>query len=157
MSEASSILHWEDFEIGHTVPLGEKHVSREEIIAFAAEFDPQPFHLDEMAGKDSMLGGLAASGWHTCAILMRMICDGYLVESTSLGSPGLDEVKWLAPVRPGDTLRAQYTCLESRPSSSRPQMGLCRIRYEVFNQEDAPVMTWDCNQFFGRRVAGAAR
>ena len=154
MNDESSILHWEDFEVGRTVPLGEKHVSREEIIAFAAEFDPQPFHLDEMAGKDSMLGGLAASGWHTCVILMRMMCDGYLLNSTSLGSPGLDEVKWRAPVRPGDTLRAQYTCLDARPSSSRPDMGICSIRYEVFNQDETLVMTWNCNQFFGRRAKG---
>jgi acyl dehydratase len=156
MNEKRQTLHWEDFEVGRTVPLGEKQVTREEIVAFAAEFDPQPFHLDEVAAKDTMLGGLAASGWHTCAMLMRMMCDGFLLNSTSLGSPGLDEVKWLKPVRPGDTLRAQYTCVESRPSGRRPDMGVCKILYEVDNQHGETVMTWDCTQFFGRRRAGDA-
>ena len=156
MNEKNEILHWEDFEEGRTVSLGEAHVTREEIIAFASEFDPQPFHLDEAAAKDTMLGGLAASGWHSCAMLMRMICDGYLLASTSLGSPGLDEVKWLQPVRPGDTLTGQYTCLETRPSGSRPDVGICKMLYELYNQQDELVMTWHCNQFFGRRETGDA-
>lgn len=156
MSEHSQTLYWEDFEIGRVVALGEKLVTREEIIAFATEFDPQPFHLDEAAAKDTMLGGLAASGWHTCVMLMRMICDSYLVSSSSLGSPGLDEVKWLKPVRPDDTLKARYTCLESRPSGSRPEIGICKILYEVHNQQGELVMTWHCNQFFGRRETGGA-
>ena len=151
--QAADKIYWEDFQVGRTVTLGEKLVTREEIIAFATEFDPQPFHLDETAAKDTPLGGLAASGWHSCAMLMRMICDGYLVKSSSLGSPGLDEVKWLEPVRPGDVLTARYTCVEARPSGSRPNFGVCRMHYEVFNQFDRPVMTWDCTQFFGRRSA----
>ena len=154
MSEDRRTLCWEDFEVGRTVPLGEKRVTREEIIAFAAEFDPQPFHLDEAAASGTMLGGLAASGWHTCAMLMRMMCDGYLNEAHALGSPGLDEVKWQAPVRPGDVLSARYTCLEARESQSRPDVGICKILYEVFNQDGTPVMTWDCTQFFGRRSGG---
>ena len=152
--QAADKIYWEDFEVGRTVTLGQKHVTREEIIAFATEFDPQPFHLDETAAKDTPLGGLAASGWHSCAILMRMICDGYLVNSSSLGSPGLEEVKWLAPVRPGDVLEARYTCHEARASESRPDFGICRMHYEVFNQFGRPVMTWDCTQFFGRRQSG---
>lgn len=147
----TEMIYWEDFEVGRTVPLGAKPVTRQEIIAFATEFDPQPFHLDEAAARDTPLGGLAASGWHSCAMLMRMICDGFLVNSSSLGSPGLDEVKWLAPVRPGDVLEARYTCLESRPSGSRPNVGICRLHYEVLNQHGQAVMTWDCTQLFGRR------
>ncbi|MDH3580862.1 MAG: MaoC family dehydratase [Hyphomicrobiales bacterium] len=156
MNERLEILHWEDFEVGRTIALGEKHVTREEIVAFATEFDPQPFHLDDEAAKDTMLDGLAASGWHSCAILMRMMCDGYLLASTSLGSPGLDEIKWLKPVRPGDTLKARYTCLEARPSGSRPNVGICKILYELHNQQGELVMTWHCNQFFGRRGPGGA-
>lgn len=156
MSDKRQTLYWEDFEVGRTVALGERRVSRAEIIAFAAEFDPQPFHLDEVAARGSMLGGLAASGWHSCVLLMRMMCDGYLNASSSLGSPGLDEVKWLKPVRPGDTLRAQYTCLESRSSRSRPGVGICKMRYEVFNQSGDLVMSWDCNQFFGQRAGRAS-
>lgn len=145
------MIYWEDFEVGRRIPLGEKPVTREEIIAFATEFDPQPFHLDEAAAKDTPLGGLAASGWHSCAMLMRMICDGFLVNSSSLGSPGIQEVKWLAPVRPGDVLKADYTCLESRPSGSRPGVGICRLQYDVRNQHGQTVMTWDSVQLFGRR------
>lgn len=156
MSQQNPVLYWEDIQIGRVVPLGERTVTREEIIAFAAEFDPQPFHLDEMAAKDSLLQGLAASGWHTCALLMRMICDGYLSTAASHGSPGLDEVKWLKPVRPGDTLRAQFTCTRSRLSKSRPGVGICHIHYELFNQHGDKVMTWDCNQFFGLKSAGSA-
>lgn len=156
MSNEPETLYWEDFEPGRTLPLGEKTVTREEIVAFAAEFDPQPFHLDEAAARETMLGGLAASGWHTCAMLMRMLCDGLLNRAHALGSPGLDEVKWMKPVRPGDMLRAQYTCLESRPSGSRPEVGICKFLYEVFNQEDELVMTWHCTQFFGRRSRSGA-
>ncbi|MGD9869299.1 MAG: MaoC family dehydratase [Hyphomicrobiales bacterium] len=149
-------LYWEDFPEGHTGALGPKLVTREEIIAFAAEFDPQPFHLDEAAARDTMLGGLAASGWHTCAMLMRMMCDGYLLDATSLGSPGLDEVRWMKPVRAGDTLTATYTVREARASGSRPAVGICKLFYDVKNQKGDTVMTWDCTQFFGRRPEGHA-
>lgn len=151
MKHITDAIYWEDFEPGRVVALGEKHVSEDEIIAFAAEFDPQPMHTDPAAARDTLLGGLIASGWHSCAMLMRMICDAYLVNSSSLGSPGLDEINFLAPVRPGDTLSAQMTCLESRPSGSRPDIGIVKVLYEVFNQDGTCVLTWRCNQFFGRR------
>lgn len=156
MSNDSETHYWEDFEVGRTVALGEKTVTREEIIAFAAEFDPQPFHLDEAAAASTMLGGLAASGWHSCAIMMRLMCDGYLNNASGLGSPGLDEVKWLKPVRPGDTLTAQYTCKEARASGSRPGIGICELYYELLNQHGDLVMSWDCTQFFGRREGKAS-
>lgn len=154
MDQHVQTFYWEDLEVGRAVPLGEKQVTQEEIIAFGREFDPQPMHTDEVAAADSMFGGLIASGWHSCAILMRMICDAYLVNSSSLGSPGLDEVNFLAPVRPGDTLRASMTCLESRPSGSRPDIGIAKVLYELNNQHGELVLTWHCNQFFGRRPAG---
>ena len=98
-------------------------MTREEIIAFAAEFDPQPMHLDEAAGAASMMGGLAASGWHSCSLLMRIIADGFILNSTSMGSPGIDEVNWLKPLRPGTQVRVRATVLETRASKSRPEWG----------------------------------
>ena len=139
----------EDFKPGDTFPMGERAMDRDEMMAFARQFDPQPFHVDEAAAKRSMYGGLIASGWHTVAIVMRMMCDSYLNQSASLGSPGrtgfsqrtlstpgeprLADVRWLKPVRPGDTIRAQRAVLESRASQSRPEMGLVKTRWEVFN------------------------
>ena len=108
-------LYWEDFTKGSVAEYGPRLVSREEIIAFAAEFDPQPFHLDEDAARASMFGGLAASGWHSCSLLMRIIADGFLVNSSSMGSPGVNEVRWLAPVRPSDRLTCVRACLKPAP------------------------------------------
>lgn len=141
-------LAFEDFMVGETVHLGSRTIDRDEIIAFAREFDPQPMHLDEQAARQTLLGGLCASGWHSCALLMRMICDAYLAESPGLGSPGLDEVRWLKPVFPGDTLTAKMTCREKRTSNSRPGVGICRLFYEMENQTGDCVMTWMCVQMF---------
>ena len=99
-----SKLYFEDFQPGHTTEYGPRLVTREEIIAFAAQYDPQPMHLDEAAGQKSLLGGLGASGWHSCGIMMRMICDGFMLNSASMGAGGVDEVQWLRPIRPGDRL-----------------------------------------------------
>jgi acyl dehydratase len=148
--------YWEDFKAGEVLQLGEKRVDKEEIIAFAKQFDPQPFHVDEAAAKASMYGGLIASGWHTVALVMRMMCDSYMLDSASLGSPGVENLKWLKPVRPGDTLRAQRTTLEVRASASRPEMGLVKTRWEVFNQTGEPVMTMEGYGMFGRRNPGSA-
>jgi acyl dehydratase len=143
--------YWEDFQVGETVELGRHTVDREAVIAFAKEFDPQPFHVDEEAAKTSFYGGLIASGWHTCGIVMRMMCDSYLNQSASLGSPGVDSVRWLLPVRPGDTLRATRTILESRASSSKPTMGIVKNRWDVYNQNDDKVMTMEGYGLFARR------
>ena len=148
-------LHFEDFAPGSIAEFGSRSVTREEIIAFAAEFDPQPFHLDEEAARASMLGGLAASGWHTCAILMRMIYDGFLFESASMGAPGVDEVRWLAPVRPGDTLTMRRTVLEARVSNSKPDRGFVTLLFEVFNQAGRLVMTLKTPMMIARRGAAA--
>ena len=147
--------YWEDFKPGDTFSMGERVMDREEMIAFAKQFDPQPFHIDEAAAKRSMYGGLIASGWHTVAIVMRMMCDSYLNQSASLGAPGVDHVRWLKPVRPGDTLRAQRTVLESRASQSRPEMGLVKMRWEVLNQKGELAMTIEGACMFQRRTPGA--
>jgi acyl dehydratase len=146
-----SRLHWEDFEPGQVTEYGPRLITREEIIAFAAEFDPQPMHLDEEAASASILGGLAASGWHTCCIVMRMISDGLLDRTSFMGAPGIEEVRWLAPVRPGEELRLRVRVLETRASRSRPDMGLVKFHYELFGKGDRILMTLTVIPMFGRR------
>ena len=128
------LLHYEDFNIGQMFNLGPYPVTADEIIAFASEFDPQPFHLSEDAAKATILGGLCASGWHSCAMLMRMMCDGYLNHSASMGSNGISGVKWLKPVYAGETLSGQMTVLTKRVSSKRPEMGILECRMELCNE-----------------------
>ena len=149
------ILHHEDLEIGRTVTLGHRRVTRDEIVAFARAYDPQPIHIDDEAAKRSIVGGLCASGFHTCSLLMRILCDHLLVRSASLGSPGVDAVKWLKPVRPDDTLSARFSCSEKRDLASRPDVGVSRILFELLDQHGDAVMTWDSNQFMRRRQPGA--
>jgi acyl dehydratase len=144
----TDLLHFEDIAVGETVPFGRKVVSRDEIVEFARAFDPQPFHLDEEAAKHSLIGRLCASGWHSCAMLMRMLTDEVLNKSASLGSPGMEEVKWLKPVFPGDVLSGRYTCTAKRVLGSRPEVGLCHVLFEMLNQDGDVVMTWNSSQFF---------
>ena len=147
-------LHWEDFKLGAVAVYGPRLVTREEIVAFAAEFDPQPMHLDEAAAANTLLGGLGASGWHSCCLLMRMIADGFILNSTSMGSPGVDEVKWLKPLRPGTNIRLRSTVLETRPSTRRPEMGLAKFLFEVLDDNDAVVTNLTTTLMFGRRQPG---
>ena len=149
--DAPDLLHFEDFSVGDVVHYGAYRLTADEIVAFAREFDPQPFHLDEEAGRGTMLGGLAASGWHACAILMRLNCDGFLNRSTSMGAPGIDEVKWLRPLRPGMVLAVRRTILETRASSSRPQMGLVKFLFEMTADGSEVVMSQLGSIMFGRR------
>lgn len=142
--------HFEDFAVGDTLVLPERQVGRSEMIAFAAEFDPQPFHLDERAGASDLAGGLFASGWHVCALLMRMLCDGYLVESACMGSPGIDSLKWRRPVRPGDRLSGTSTVIDLRASASRPELGIVRFRHEMVNQAGETVVVMENPIFFRR-------
>ncbi len=130
---------YEDFVEGASLDLGAKKVTAEEIVAFASEFDPQPMHLDAEAGRQSILGGLSASGWHTCAMFMRMLCDSLLLDSTSQGSPGIDSARWKAPVLAGDTLAARTTVLAKRTSKSRPGLGFVTMRAEMTNQRGEAV------------------
>ncbi|HWG03548.1 MAG TPA: MaoC/PaaZ C-terminal domain-containing protein [Beijerinckiaceae bacterium] len=146
---------FEDFSPGNVLEYGRYAVTKDEIVAFAREFDPQPFHLDEKAAKHSLLGGLCASGWHTTAMLMRMTCDGWMLDSTAMGAPGIEEVKWLAPVRPGDVLRVRAETLGTRVSKSRPEMGLVLAEMHVLNQTDETVMVQRNFVMLGRRDASA--
>lgn len=132
-------LAYEDFEVGDTRALGSKTVTAEEIIEFAEEFDPQPMHLNEEAGSASLLGGLAASGWHVCSIAMRMICDGYIVNSTSQGAPGVEYVKWRRPVIAGDTLSGSTKIISKRRSNSRPNLGFVVVEHTLTNQRGETV------------------
>ncbi len=144
---------FEDFPVGLEMALGPYAVTREETLAFAREFDPLPFHTDEAVAASSLLGGLSASGWHTCAMMMRMMVDGFLRDSTSQGSPGVDFVDWLAPVRPGDTLSGTMTVMEARPSQSRPTLGIAKLRNELRNQAGLPVLEGEYTVMFKRREA----
>lgn len=145
---------FDPFRVGDTFELGSRTVSQDDIIAFASEYDPQPFHVDPRAATDSMFGGLVASGWHTAAIFMRLLVDGLLLHVDSLGSPGVDELRWLKPVRPGDTVTARFTILEVRESRSRPDTLVVRSRGEAVNQHDETVLTLISIAFFGRRAGG---
>jgi acyl dehydratase len=147
--------HWEDFKPGVVAVYGPRLVTREEIIAFASEFDPQPMHLDEAAASATILGGLGASGWHTCSLLMRMIADGFVLDSTSMGSPGIEEVRWLKPLRPGTTIRVRTTVLDTRASGSRPEMGLTKFMMEVLDDADAVIASLTTTLLFRRREPGA--
>ena len=146
-------LYWEDFPAGHSMAFGAYPVTKEAVIDFAQRYDPQPFHVDEEAARGSLFGGLCASGWHTCAMAMRMMCDEYLLEAASLGSPGIDELRWLKPVFPGDTLGMRMEVLQARPMASRPQVGLVQTRWELHNQHGEPVMTMQGWGMFRRRPA----
>jgi len=147
------VRYFEDFAPGQVLELGSRTISRESMLAFAREFDPQPFHVDEEAAKRSIYGGLLASGWHTCSLWMRILCDGLLTDTASLGSPGIDELRWLKPVRPGDTLSVRMTILEAIPSRSKPDRGLLRSLTEMRNQHGEVVLTARGLSLFGRRPA----
>lgn len=145
--------YFEDFAPGARYELGSATVTKEEIVEFATRFDPQPFHVDEVAAGKTPFGGLIASGWHTGAIYMRLYVDALLHGSSSLGSPGLEEVRWRKPVRPGDTLHASATVLDATPSSRRPERGTVRIEAEMRNGAGEIVMTFVARGLFGRRPA----
>ncbi|MGH6691342.1 MAG: MaoC family dehydratase [Gammaproteobacteria bacterium] len=143
--------YFEDFTPGQIIELGSRTITRDEIIAFAKQFDPQPFHLDDEAAKKTIYGGLIASGWHTGSIAMRLLYDGLLNDTVSLGSPGLDELRWVKPVRPEDTLSARLIVLECVPSRSKPDRGIVRTSIELRNQHGEVVVTTKGLSLFGRR------
>ncbi len=134
--------YWEDIEVGAHSSFGRYEVTREEVIEFASRYDPQPFHLSDEAAAQTYFGRLSASGWHTGAMLMRMIVENMAnTDQASLGSPGLDELRWLKPVHPGDVLRVESEVIDKTASRSRPDMGSFRVSTTVFNQNDEPVMS----------------
>jgi len=147
---------WEDLTPGIALTFGPKRVDKDEVLDFAQKFDPQPFHLSEEAGKASLFGGLAASGWHTCGMVMRLMCDGFLLDSSSLGSPGLESLKWLKPVMVDDEISAVMTVLESRPMKSKGHVGLTKTRWEALNQRGEPVLVIESWAMFGRRTPAEA-
>ncbi|MDR0478599.1 MAG: MaoC family dehydratase [Burkholderiaceae bacterium] len=143
--------YWEDMTVGTVRELGQVTVKREEVIEFARQFDPQPFHLDDAAAAETHFGRLAASGWHTCGMVMRVLVDNFLRYSSSLGSPGLEKVKWPKPVYPGDTLTVRQQVMEARPLNSRPNVGLVRSHLQAFNQHGQQVLLIDSYALFRRR------
>jgi len=142
---------WEDFEVGRVFEHGARKLSEEDIVRFAREWDPQRYHVDPQAAKATPFGGLIASGWQSCGVLMRLMCDAYLNESSCIGSPGIDEIRFLKPVRPGDALRFRSTVLEASPSRSRPERGNVRFRWELVNHNDEVVLSMLGRQLYLRR------
>ena len=148
---ASRYFH--DFSEGETLDLGTVTITEAEIIAFGRQYDPQPFHVDPEAARASPFGGVIASGWQTGGLYMRAFVDGVLNHTPSMGSPGIDELRWQKPVRPGDTLRMKFVVLEVRPSRSKPDRGIVRSRGEVYNQHGELVMSIEAANIIGRRPA----
>lgn len=148
-----SQLKWyfEDFEVGKTIEVGSRTITEEEIISFATQFDPQPFHVNPEAAAGSIYRGIIASGWHTCSLMMRLMVDGFLREAASLGSPGVDEVRWLKPVRGGDTLTVTTTAVDARPSASKTDRGVIHTLWQATNQHGELVVTVKGMGMFLRR------
>ena len=146
--------YYEDLKVGATARFGAYPVDRDEVIAFAGRYDPQPFHLSDEAAAATHFGRLSASGWHTCAMTMAMLVEHMKIDrQAGLGSPGIDQLRWVKPVYPGDTLRCETELLEKRVSASRPEMGITKSRMDVFNQHDALVMTFVSNGLIRTRPA----
>lgn len=139
---------FEDYTVGEVAEFGDYLVSTEEIIGFARAYDPQPFHLDAEAGLRSHFGGLVASGWMTCAIVMRLYCDYFIPQGSAMGSPGIDTLRWLRPVRPGDRLRARATILAVRRSTSKPDRGVITLLQEAVNQHGETVVSYEGRAMF---------
>jgi acyl dehydratase len=151
---SDDLQYFEDIEVGARSSFGRYEVTREEVLEFARKYDPQPFHLSDEAAAATHFGRLSASGWHTCAMTMAMVVENLKNQrQAGLGSPGIDELKWLKPVYPGDTLRCETEILEKRVSASRPEMGLFKSRMVVLNQDDVPVMTFVSNGMVRTRPA----
>lgn len=144
-------IYFEDFAPGRVFELGSVTVTEEAIIEFATQFDPQPFHIDPVGAEESSFGGLIASGWHTGSLWMRLYADALLLDADSRGSPGMEEVRWRAPVRPGDTLTGTTTVLDARPSATDPTRGTVFTESKMTNQDGVDVMTMKARGMFGRR------
>ncbi len=144
-------VSFEDLEVGSRTEVGVHTFGAEEIVEFAERFDPQPFHVDEAAARESQFGGLIASGWHTCSVCMGMLVRNVLAGSTSMGSPGIDQIQWLKPVRVGDSIRMINVIVDKRVSSSRPDRGIVTTLWECVNQSEELVMTVRSKVMFGLR------
>lgn len=148
--------YFEDFVVGEVKQSGRVAVSQDDIIAYASRYDAQDFHTDPAAARQSFVGQLIASGWHSCSLLMRLLAEDFILDAASMGAPGIEEVKWLRPVLPGDVLSARRSVLETRESRSRPEMGLVKFRFELLNQRDEPVLEQTNWIMFGRKGSGFA-
>ena len=148
------MTYFEDLEVGQQESFGTYEVTESEIVDFAERYDPQPMHVDPEAAGESMFGGLVASGWHTAAMCMRLLVEEYLADSAAMGSPGVDDLRWHEPVRPGDELTVETEVLETRPSESRPDRGLVRVAVGVHNGEGTLVMSMESLVFWERRDGG---
>ncbi|CAM2178017.1 MaoC family dehydratase [Paraburkholderia sacchari] len=142
-------VSYEDLEVGKAYEIGSHTFGREEIVQFAQQFDPQPFHLSEAAGEASHFGGLVASGWHTCSVMMGLLVRNFLEGSTSMGSPGIDEIRWIKPVRVGDTITLTNNIVSKRVSQSKPDRGIVETRWEGRNQHGEIVVTVNSKGLFG--------
>ena len=148
------MLYFEDFPAGRVDESAPRTITHEEMLEFARKYDPQPFHLDEATARKTIYDGLIGSGWLTVSVMMRLLWDTMLKDVMSLGSPGSDEIRWLKPVRPGDTLRARFTVMEAIPSRSKPDRGVVKTFTEMLNQDGEIVMTMRGMGMFARRPAG---
>lgn len=149
--------YFEDFPAGAVMNFQGPTLSEDSILEFAGRYDPQPFHVDKVAAENSMFGGLIASGWQTMSLTMRMMCDGYLLDSASLGSPGVDEIRWRLPVRPGDALSLRIEVVDAKRSRSKPDRGVIYYDAAVSNQHGEIVMTFKGMGMFSTRHSAAAR
>ncbi|MEM5429134.1 MaoC family dehydratase [Cupriavidus oxalaticus] len=147
------MLYFEDFEVGSRRELGSYVVTEEELLAFARQYDPQPFHIDKEAAAKSIYGGLISSGWMTCSIMMRLLVLSTTGKSASMGSPGVDEIRWIKPVFAGDTLTVVLNVLDTRPSQSKPDRGIVHTQWEATNQRGELVCTVKGMGMYGRRPA----
>ena len=150
------LIYWEDVPVGVTTAFGSHRVTREEIIDFARTYDPQPFHIDDEAARALGFDRLIAPGWHACGMMMRLLAENVLNLAAALGSPGVDECRWLKPVFAGDQLSCSYTCLSKRELKSRPGVGLCQMQMEMINQSGETVMTWKSAMLMRVRHPGAS-
>lgn len=148
--------YFEDFSLGQTKAFPPRRVTEAEIIAFARDYDPQPFHIDPAAAAASPFGGIIASGWHTAGMMMRLIVDHSLKTAASMGSPGVEQLRWLRPVRPEDVLHLKGTIVDLQPSRSKPDRGVITTAYELRNQNGEVVLTMRGKSMYGRRPAGMA-
>lgn len=145
--------YWEDFKVGDVFEFSGQPITKDEIIEFAETYDPQPHHLDEEAAKTTILGTLSASGWHSCALLMKLICDTYLNEAEHIGSPGVNEVRWRRPTVPGDIFHVKRTVVSTKRIPGQDDRGMVQVFFDVKNQEGNPLMTMDCLALYRRRPA----
>ena len=149
--DTKKLYYWEDFVKGQTFECGPITISESQIIDFASQYDPQRFHVNKAAAEETQFKGLIASGWQTAAFMMRMVCDSFMINSSSVGSPGIESLKWMKPIRPGDTLKTIVEILETRPLNSKPHLGMILSRWSCYNQNNELTTTIEAWNMFEKR------